>query len=586
LARVEQLELELERLRSTLDGLVDAVIVTDRLGFVDYMNPAAEELTGFEAERAYDCDLQEILPLRDGEVDAEGAAETTVDLTPCLQDGQRLFIDDVALHRADGRVVPIEGRASAVRRRDGAGTIVGAVLLLHDTSHRLRRTRSLQRAAAYDTLTGLLKREAFSEHLQRALTSSSSSDDKRGALLLLDLDQLQVINDSCGNAAGDHLIQWVASLVRERLRDADILARVGGDEFAILVPDSHLEAALKLADEIHSSLRNFRFVWQDRSFSVGASIGAVPLAQGAELTNPADFLDAAEKACSLAKEQGRSQTQIYRRDADELRARASLAQWAVRLRQALDEDEFVLYWQRIQPLGTRSVERPLFFEILLRLKNSDGSIALPGEFLPAAERFDLSRALDRWVVRASFARLAALPGDFLAELDACSINLSGASIGDRAMLEFIEKELERTGCPPERVVFEITETAAVANLHRAVEMIEALRLRGCRWALDDFGSGVASYRYLSELPVDFIKIDGKIVSELMSSPLSWTMVRSIHEIAHVMGAKTIAERIQDAELLAELEKMGIDFGQGFFIEKPRPIEVRVAAGGNLVGRAV
>ena len=309
-------------------------------------------------------------------------------------------------------------------------------------------------------------------------------------------------------------------------------------------------------------------MWQDRSFSVDLSIGLVPF--DPDLGGAEELLLAAEKACSLAKAQGRGRSQVFRHDADELRERQGLAQWAMRIRQALEENHFVLHWQRIRPLQ-QGLGRPLFFEVLIRLRDRDGRLRFPGEFLPAAERFTLAGAIDRWVVREACELLTRQPPEFLAALETVSINLSGVSVGDRAMLDYILAQLDRSGCPADRLCFEITETAAVSNLHRAVQMIEALRERGCRWALDDFGSGMASYRYLSELPVDYIKIDGKIVAEMLSSPLSWTMVQSIHQLAHVMGARTIAERIENAEVLAELERLGLDYGQGFFLDKPRAI---------------
>ncbi len=362
----------------------------------------------------------------------------------------------------------------------------------------------------------------------------------------------------------------MASLIRERLRDDDVLARLGGDEFGLLVPRSSVEGALQLASEIHAALSFFRFVWQDRSFAVDLSIGLVPFEP--DLGSAEDLLSAAARACALAKAQGRGRSQVFRHDADELRERQGLAQWAMRVRQALEENHFVLHWQRIRPLQKSGPGRPLFFEILIRLRGEGGRLHYPGEFLPAAERFALAGAIDRWVVREA-CRAAGAPAGRFHRLRSkpCRSTSRAPRWATAPCSTTSSSSSSAPAAGPTSLCFEITETAAVSNLHRAVQMIEALRDKGCRWALDDFGSGMASYRYLSELPVDYIKIDGKIVAEMLSSPLSWTMVQSIHQMAHVMGARTIAERIENAEVAAELERLGLDYGQGYFFDAPRAI---------------
>ena len=568
--RIAALEAELGSLRGTMSALAEALIVTDLSGRVEYLNPAAEGLLGASRETLVGRPLGEVLALADG--DDEMAPEAALDLAPCLQDGLRLDFDDLSIRRSDGARLAIEASATAIRAGAAGGPeaerISGAAILLIDASQRQHKTQRWQRAAIYDTLTGLLNQEAFADHVARAREAERRGISRGHVLLHLDLDQFQVITDACGHAAGNQLIQWVASLIRERLRDDDVLARVGRDEFGLLVPRTTVDGALQLAADIHSALSFFRFVWQDRSFSVDVAIGVVPF--DPDLGGADELLSAAEKACSIAKTQGRGHSSVFRHDADEIRERQGQAQWAMRIRQALEEDHFVLHWQRLRPLQ-KGLGRPLFFEILVRLAR-DGQLHYPGEFLPAAERFGLAGAIDRWVVRKACEMLVRQPPELIAALETVSINLSGVSVGDRAMLDYIFEQLMRTGCPADRLCFEITETAAISNLHRAVQMIEALRQKGCRWALDDFGSGMASYRYLSELPVDYIKIDGKIVAEMLSSPLSWTMVQSIHQMAHVMGARTIAERIENGEILAELQRLGLDYGQGYYLDRPRAIE--------------
>lgn len=563
--RIAALETEIETLRGAFAALPEALLVTDAAGRVEHVNPAGLSLLGLGAEELAGRPLREVLAFVEG--DDEMAPEIPIDLRPCLEDGLPLHFDELGLRHPDGRSLAVEASATAIRGQDGA--IAGAVLLLLDASSRQHKAQRWQRAAIYDTLTGLLNREAFAEHVARAREAERRGISSGHVLLHLDLDQFQVITDACGHAAGNQLIQWVASLIRERLRDDDVLARLGRDEFGLLVPRATIDGALQLANDIHAALSFFRFVWQDRSFGVDLSIGVVPFEP--DLGSAEELIAAAEKACTLAKAQGRGQSRLFRHDADELRERQGQAQWAMRVRRAIEEDHFTLHWQRIRPLRKNPGARPLFFEILLRFTGEDGKLHYPGEFLPAVERFGLAGAVDRWVVRKACEILVRQPPEFLAALETVSINLSGSSVGDRAMLDFIVEQLARTGCPADRLCFEITETAAISNLHRAVLMIEALREKGCRWALDDFGSGMASYRYLSELPVDYIKIDGKIVAEMLSSPLSWTMVQSIHQMAHVMGARTIAERIENGEILAELERLGLDYAQGYYLDRPRAI---------------
>ncbi|MEO1365650.1 MAG: EAL domain-containing protein, partial [Acidobacteriota bacterium] len=430
----------------------------------------------------------------------------------------------------------------------------------------------------FDALTGLLNRRAFEQHVEEAYERSREDgswvpvDDgpPRGDVLChMDLDQFQVVNDTCGHAAGDMLVQWIASLIRERLRDADVLARLGGDEFGLLIHDTPLAVAEQVAADVHQALRNFRFVWQDKSFSVGVSIGMVAIS--GDFTDLNDLTGAADRACFLAKQLGRGRTQLYRKDAAEVRRHQGQMNWVVKLQQALDQDLFELEWQRIVPIKSLVADGPLYFEVLLRFRDRDGTRHSPGEFLPAAERFGLMPAIDCWVIRRITALLVAQPQSFLDVLDCCTVNLSGASVGDRDVARCIAEALDKTGLPGQKLCFEITETAAVSNLRRAAEMIEQVRRLRCRWALDDFGSGMSSFRYLHELPVDFVKIDGNIVSELLHSKLSRAVVDSIHKVAHVIDARTIAENVESVALLQALQDLDIDFGQGYHLARPQAI---------------
>ncbi len=566
--QIAQLRAEKGLMQATLDSIGDAVVTTDATTAATYLNPVAEELLGWRHSDALGKPLAEILRLEH----TESGTAVDLELERCLEDGHKLYLgDSFTLTRGDGQRFTIEGNVAAIR--DGDGTISGVVVVFQDVSEKQLMSLRLTRAANYDALTGLLNRKAFDHHLQEALDDATESGTSQ-ILCYMDLDQFKVLNDTCGHAAGDQLLQWIASLIRERVRDSDVLARLGGDEFALLLPRCPLATAQRVAEELHGALRNFRFIWQDKNFAVGMSIGLVPVST--EFQDLADLMGAGSHACELAKQKGRRRTQVYQQDDVEIRQHHGQMNWVVRLRQALDENRFRLYWQRIVPISETD-DPDLLYEVLLRLEGDGGQIYTPGEFLPVAEGYDLIPAIDRWVVRNTLELLSGQPEQFLRRLECCTLNLSGASLGDGSLLELIEHELARTGFPPRQVCFEITETAAVSNLARAVSMIEQLSARQCRWALDDFGSGMSSYRYLQQLPVHFIKIDGNIVSDMINSPLSRAMVKSINQIGHVKNTRTIAETVTGPAMLADLVEIGVDYAQGFWLERPRPVERREPA---------
>lgn len=569
----ERAQKELSLLRIAAATVGDALLILDANGRVHGFNPAAETLTGWTKSEAIGSFLLDLIPLLDPFGDEP-------DLDTCYRQGLQLVLDETTtLEHREGETLNVEGTITAVWDEDG-DNVSGAVVVLRDVSDRQRLTQRLARASSYDTLTGLLNREGFDLHVQSALESAPAGDSVDGdsvdgsidVLCHIDLDQFQVVNDTCGHAAGDMLVQWTASLIRERLGDGDVLARIGGDEFGLLIRKTDLERAMALADEIHAALSIFRFIWQEASFQVGMSLGMVPVTRDHASTS--ELTGAAEKACYLAKQRGRGRTQLYRPDADEVLRHQGQMDWVVRLRQALDEDLFELHWQRIAPIRPVVSDSPLFFEVLLRMRSRDGRCHSPAEFLPAAERFDLMPEIDLWVLRRLLFLLSGQSPDFIEQLGFCTINLSGTSVGRPEVLRNIEQALDESRFPCEKLCFEITETAAVSNLDRALEMIERLRRRKCRWALDDFGSGMSSFRYLQQLPVDFVKIDGNIVTDIRNGPLPKALVKSIHEIAHVIDARTIAEFVEDAELLEVLAEIGIDFVQGYHIGRPQKIRAQ------------
>lgn len=352
------------------------------------------------------------------------------------------------------------------------------------------------------------------------------------------------------------------------MRQRDTLARLGGDEFGVLIEDCTLPDALRVAGALRGAVEAYRFLWEERSFSVGVSIGLVPI--DASSGDFGSVLSAADAACYIAKEQGRNRVHASQGDDAEMARRHGEMQWAARLPQALEQGRLLLYAQRIVPLGAQQDEAG-HYEVLLRMRGEGDEVILPQAFLPAAERYGLSPKLDRWVVSAVLGGLAASPRR-LENLRLCSINLSGHSLGDDGFLAFVVDQLARTGVPPEKVCFEITETLAIANLSHATQFIKALRSEGCRFALDDFGSGLSSFAYLQNLPVDYLKIDGHFVRDVAGGGVGHAIVKSINEIGHVMGKQTIAEFVEDAATLERLREIGVDYAQGFLLGHPQPIE--------------
>jgi diguanylate cyclase (GGDEF)-like protein len=386
----------------------------------------------------------------------------------------------------------------------------------------------------------------------------------------LDLDQFKIINDTCGHVAGDELLKRLGRVLAQQVRRQDTLARLGGDEFGVLLEHCSMHVAERVANALRRTIEDFRFAWEKQVFGIGVSIGVVPI-QGLG-QSVSSILSAADAACYAAKDRGRNRIHIYHEGDVELARRHGEMRWVNRIQTALEENRFELARQPIVSLST-TAGADTHYELLLRMRDEDGNIVLPEAFLPAAERYNLSVKLDRWVVREAF-RLLTRDPDHLEQLFLCSINLSGVSLADEDFLIFVTTELASTGLPPGKVCFEITETAAIANLPGAMRFIEVLRRIGCRFALDDFGSGLSSFAYLKSLPVDFLKIDGVFVKDIAEDPIDRELVRSINEIGHVMGKRTIAEFVESQEILTALNEIGVDYAQGFELGKPELLPKR------------
>lgn len=420
--------------------------------------------------------------------------------------------------------------------------------------------------ATHDALTGLINRSEFERRLQHLLDSTCTSLSTH-ALCYLDLDQFKIVNDHCGHTAGDQLLRQLAHLFQARVRQRDTLARLGGDEFGVLLESCTPEQAQRLATELRQVVEEFRFVWEEKSFYIGVSIGLVAIDRHSD--SVAAVLRAADSACYVAKDAGRNRIHVFDEQDQDLAKRRGEFLWVTRIPQALEENRFMLYAQAIFPLHPGAVIGT-HYELLLRLQDSDGRIIAPGVFLPAAEHYQLAVRLDRWVVATALQRLTHHPL-FLDSVALCAINLSGQSMGDAEFLAFLLQQLDETGFPAERLCFEITETAAIANLVEAIRFMNALKQRGCRFALDDFGSGLSSFAYLKNLPVDFVKIDGLFVKNITDDPLDLAMVRSINEIGQLMGKQTVAEFVENDTVLAKLRELGVDYGQGYGVGRPQPL---------------
>ncbi|VAX03181.1 Sensory box histidine kinase/response regulator [hydrothermal vent metagenome] len=435
-------------------------------------------------------------------------------------------------------------------------------------SHRLAEA-TIHHLAFHDHLTGLVNRHEFDRRLKEALRSAKESEHAH-VLLYLDLDQFKVINDTCGHQAGDQLLRQLAVVLREKVRSNDTLARLGGDEFGLLLESCPLEQAHQIAEGIREAVANFRFVWKDKTFSVGVSIGMTPITSDAQGVD--EVLSAADVACYTAKDLGRNRVHVYLDDDSELLRRHNEMRWVSRIKQALEDERFVLYLQPMQALDADACLRA-HSEFLLRMVGDDGKIILPGAFIPAAERYGIMTMLDRWVVKSVIEYLAGLyqRTPDTTELGTFFVNLSGASLNDAAFFSYISEQLKINRLPPELLCFEVTETAAISNLHLAVDFIHGIRSLGCQFALDDFGSGLSSFSYLKAMPVDYLKIDGGFVRDITSDPMNYAIVQAVNEIGHVAGLRTIAEFVENDAVFSTLQDIGVDLAQGYGIARPMAV---------------
>ena len=461
------------------------------------------------------------------------------------------------------------GAADYIMKNNMARLVPAIERELRDAEVRRRHRQAeatIRHLAYHDPLTGLTNCHQFEQRLNDALAAARETNGQH-ALLYLDLDQFKVVNDTCGHVAGDELLKQVALLLHAQVRESDTVARLGGDEFGILLENCPLERAQQIAAQLLRAINDYRFCWLGKSFVIGGSIGLVAITRAS--AGLGDLLGRADVACYAAKDLGRNRIHVFQDDDIELARRQGEMHWVSRIHWALGQDRFSLYRQNIHALG--SDRPPGSCEVLLRLRDEDGNLVGPGAFLPAAERYNLAPAVDRWVVShllqylaSHYRRDAGLPRCFF-------INLSGATLNDENFDDHLRALLRDTGLPPSLLCFEITETAAIANLSRAIDFIDAIRAEGCRFALDDFGSGLSSFAYLKTLPVDFLKIDGGFVRDITRDPMDRAIVEAINRIGHTVGLQTIAEFVEDEATRQELVRLGVDYAQGYALHRPEPL---------------
>jgi len=560
----DALFLEKVRAQVTLESIGDGVITTDAEGRIVYMNPVAEQFTEWKGDAARGKPLSEVFKIFDE--DSNRLEEYPIHY--CLQEGRIIRHDSHHLLMShEGGKIEVQDSAAPIRDRDGA--ILGAVVVFHDVTEIQSMARRMAFLASHDPLTGLLNRREFETRLNQVLESAQAGQ-REHALLYLDLDQFKIVNDTCGHIAGDELLKQLANHMQKEIRASDVLARLGGDEFGVVLEDCSVDKAKQIADLLRQSVKDFRFLWESRTFEIGVSIGLVPISR--DSGGITEVLSAADSACYVAKDHGRNRIHIYQPGDRAMAQRRGEMQWVHRLRQGLENNSFDLYCQAIVPLGEEASPSARFYEILVRVQDED--LVLPAAFIPAAERYHLMPSIDRWVIKTVFSMLEeyqARSGGGEPGSARFAINLSGQSLGDEKFLDFVMQQFAQHRIGPASICFEITETAAIANLARARDFIARFKSMGCRFALDDFGSGLSSFGYLKSLSVDYLKIAGDFIEGMVEDPVDHAMVEAINQIGHVMGLTTIAESVENAPILNSIRELGVDYAQGLGIDTPKPL---------------
>ena len=555
-------EEELRKLSRAVEAGSSGVIIIDLKGNMEYVNPKFTEITGFTKAEALG---QNIHLLRSGET----PESTFIELWEKVKAGGT-WKGELRDRKKDGTLY--WDRISMTGIKNAQGEITHFVAIQEDVTHEYELSEQLSYQASHDALTGLVNRREFERRAERLLLTVRQ-DNTEHALCYMDLDQFKIVNDTCGHIAGDEMLRQLSTVLQGVVRKRDTLARLGGDEFGVLMEHCSPDHSHRVASTLQKTIHDYQFSWEGYVFKVGVSIGLVAITE--TFSSLTELLKQADAACYMAKDLGRNRIQVYHEEDVSLAKRHGEMQWVTRIYQALEEDRFCLYAQTIVCLESQFDKH---YELLIRMKDEVGQLIPPGAFLPAAERYNLIDRLDAWVIEKAFTLLAANPV-FLEQVHFISINLSGQSLTKHKFLDFIITHLEKFEIPGNKICFEITETTAISNLSIASNFIATLKDLGCQFALDDFGSGLSSFGYLKNLAVNYLKIDGMFVKDIVDDPIDRAMVKSINEIGHVMGMQTIAEFVENDEIKGMLREIGVDYAQGYGIGKPELFE-------DLLGRPV
>ncbi|MDM8560153.1 EAL domain-containing protein [Candidatus Parabeggiatoa sp. HSG14] len=563
---------EKEKAQITLASIGDGVITTDAKGQVEYLNAVATKLTGWSIEDAQGLELSQVFSI----IDEKTQQPLEFPIQRCLEEGKMVELahNAVLIHCREKKKFAIEDSAAPIKDRDGH--IIGVVLVFHDVTETRKMTQELAYKAKHDALTGLYNRHEFNMQLNHVL-QNPHNENTAHALLYMDLDRFKIVNDTCGHEAGDQLLKDVAFILQKKIDahttfDCATLARLGGDEFALLLENCALQQALKIAKNLCESIESFQFYWssdpQEKNiFTIGVSIGLVPISH--QTINPKSVLAMADAACYAAKNAGRNDVHVYQENDNELVNKD--IQWFSLLNNNLETEQgFSLFYQPIIPLQVQP-DTGNYYEILLRMADLQGHLLPPGAFLSAAIRYNLMPALDLWVIQTLLKWLNTHP-EFLEQTMLCTLNISGHSINDKNFLPAVISSLDNTVNLAHKLCFEITETTALTNITGVLNFITTLKKLGCRFGLDNFGSGVASFAHLKIFPVDFLKIDGTFIKNMTDDTVGEAMVKAINDIAHLMHIPIVAESVENQTTLDRLKEIGVDYVQGYWIAEPKPLE--------------
>lgn len=569
LNQLKQIEDELsqkkEFVQVVLKSITDSVITIDINGNITYLNAAAEQLTGWNLGEVSGLSFRSTIHIIN-ETTKQEIDFSLFEISRFDLKHQHEFSSQNILINRYGREMAVETTVAPLRNPQEQ--IVGILIVFHDVTENRDMARKISYQASHDFLTGILNRSKFEEILHQ-LIERNKYQPQHHVLFFMDLDRFKIINDICGHFAGDQLLKQVAQLLKEKMRASDTLARLGSDQFGVLLENCPLEKAEEIAEKLCKAIDEAPFIWNNKLFNIGLSIGIIGI--DPEKDNADYILSAADEACYLAKVKGGGCFHLFSDYEQEFSKRMGDTQWVTKISKSFEENKFHLYCQPIIPL-TEENQTGDHYEILLRMEGEANNFIYPAFFMPAAQRYNLMPTIDRWVISNFFSFYKKYYLNIATKnLFTCNINLSGASLNDDSFMEYIEEQLKEDQIPPQLICFEITETVAIANFTRAVQFIQRLKALGCRFALDDFGSGFSSFGYLKHMPVDYLKIDGAFVRNMVNNSFDLAMVRSINEMGHLMGLKTIAEFVENENIFNMLKMIGVDYAQGYWVANPKPL---------------